>query len=148
LVIAFNFIDIKKTYYPIAIFSITLSLLLHTSLISNYVWGWDLQTEIYLADLVLQNAYWNFTQISNYNAMLSITVLAPIYSYMLNMKLVWVFKIVYPILFSFLPLGLYHIYKKQTNNKIAFNMQSFNKIYDNGESRIMENPHFGEILHD
>jgi uncharacterized membrane protein len=125
LVIAFNFIDIKKTYYPIAIFSITLSLLLHTSLISNYVWGWDLQTEIYLADLVLQNAYWNFTQISNYNAMLSITVLAPIYSYMLNMKLVWVFKIVYPILFSFLPLGLYHIYKKQTNNKIAFSASFF-----------------------
>jgi len=31
---------------------------------------------------------------------------------------------------------------------LTFNMQSFNKIYDNGESRIMENPHFGEILHD
>jgi len=41
------------------------------------------------------------------------------------MKLVWVFKIVYPILFSFLPLGLYHIYKKQTNNKIAFSASFF-----------------------
>jgi len=42
------------------------------------------------------------------------------YSILLNMDLTSVFKIIYPTIFSFLPLILFLIYRKQTNNKIAF----------------------------
>ena len=31
-----------------------------------------------------------------------------------------IFKVIYPILFSFVVLGLYSVFKKQTTNKIAF----------------------------
>jgi uncharacterized membrane protein len=52
--------------------------------------------------------------------MLSITLLAPLISIISKISLDWTFKIIYPILFSFVPLGLYIVFKKQTSEKIAF----------------------------
>ena len=56
----------------------------------------------------------------NVNAMLSVVMIAPLYSVLLNMDLTSVFKVVYPFIFSLLPLVLFLIYRKQTNMKIAF----------------------------
>lgn len=111
---------IPKELYPLAVFSISLSLLFHNSLISMYVTGWDIQLEYYTSNLVVLDSYWNSSLASNVNAMLSIVMLAPIFSYMTNMKLVWVFKILYPFIFSLLPVGLYEVYRKQTSDKISF----------------------------
>jgi uncharacterized membrane protein len=47
-------------------------------------------------------------------------MLAPLYSIVSNMDIIWVFKIIYPFLFSLVPLGLYHVFQKQTDDKIAF----------------------------
>lgn len=57
---------------------------------------------------------------SNCNAMLSLVMLVPFYSVALNLGLDWVFKIIYPFLFALVPLGLYAVFKRQTNSKIAF----------------------------
>ena len=38
----------------------------------------------------------------------------------MGIGLQWVFKIVYPLIFSFVPLVLYVVFKKQTSNRIAF----------------------------
>jgi len=111
---------ISTDLYPLAILTITLSLLLHNSLISRYISGWDIQTEYYFAKYVITNYIWDPKIYSNINSMLSIVMLAPIYSIFLNIDLNYVFKIVYPILYSFLPLGIYKIILKQTTDKIAF----------------------------
>ena len=103
-----------------AIFSISISLLYNTTLISNYIWGWDIQFEYYLANIVLNSSFWNQTYPLGINGMLSVVILAPIFSKVLNLNMIWVFKIVYPTLFSLLPLGLFCIYKKQFDNKTAF----------------------------
>jgi uncharacterized membrane protein len=111
---------IHKKLYPLAVFAITISLLYHKSLISMYVTGYDIQFEYYLCNLVKINGIWDPTLPMVYNGMLSIVMLAPIYSIILNMGMTWVFKIIYPLLFSLVPLGLYLIFQKQTNDKIAF----------------------------
>ena len=118
LLVSFN--KLPKKLYPLAVFVISLSLLCHSTLISKYIWGWDINIEYYFANLVLANSSWDISIRSNINAMLSIVMLAPIYSLILDMNLTWVFKIVYPLLFSLLPLGLYKIYNEQTNSKISF----------------------------
>ncbi len=119
LLIGFDkFIHMKL--YPLAVFIIAISLLYHKSLISMYLWGWDIQLEYYFSNLVMNNSYWDSTLYSAINAMLAITILAPIYSSICDIGLTWVFKIIYPFLFSLTPLGLYCIFRKQTNNKIAF----------------------------
>ncbi len=106
--------------YPLAILCISLALLFHRSLISTYIWGWDLNLEYYLAQNVIQNGYWFMDFPDTYNSMLSVIMLAPSLYFYTGINLVWIFKIVYPFIFAFLPVGLYFIFKKQTNPPIAF----------------------------
>ena len=111
---------IPKNLYPLAVFVIAISLLFHKSLITMYLWGWDIQVECYLCNLVKMNGIWDSTIPMTYNAMLSIVMLAPVFSNICGMSLTWVFKIIYPLLFSLVPLGLYRVFQKQTDDKIAF----------------------------
>jgi uncharacterized membrane protein len=111
---------IPKNLYPFAVFIIAISLLYHNSLISMYLCGWDIQLEYYLSSLVTTTAQWDSTIPTTTNAMLSIVMLAPIFSNVCSMSLTWVFKIIYPLVFALVPLGLYRVFQKQTNDKIAF----------------------------
>ncbi len=52
--------------------------------------------------------------------MLSLMTLAPIYSILLGLGVEWIFKVIYPFFFALVPLGLYVIFRRQTNEKIAF----------------------------
>jgi uncharacterized membrane protein len=106
--------------YPLAILSISLALLFHKSLISSYIWGWDISFEYFMAQGVIQNGYWFMNFPNNYNSMLSVVVLAPALSHYTGLNLVWVLKIIYPFIFAFLPVGLYFTFKKQTTAPIAF----------------------------
>ena len=114
--------SVPERLYPFAILVISISLLFQTSLLSDYVAGWDIQMEYFLADLVIKNSFWDTSySISNVNAMMSITMLAPIFSQISNMSLAWTFKIVYPLILSLVPLGLYYAFEKQIkDSKIAF----------------------------
>lgn len=111
---------IPEKYYSYAIFSVALTLLYHVTLISPYIWGWDVQYEYYIINNVIQNGFWDSTVSSTCNAMLSLVMICPFYSTVLNLDLDWVFKIVYPFLFTLVPLGLYTVFEHHTNKKIAF----------------------------
>ena len=111
---------IPKNLYPFAVFIIAISLLYHNSLISMHLCGWDIQLEYYLSNLVTTTAQWDSTIPITVNAMLSIVMLAPIFSNVCSMSLTGVFKIIYPLVFALVPLGLYRVFQKQTNDKIAF----------------------------
>jgi len=112
---------IPKNLYPLAVFIIAISLLYHSSLISMYMVEWaDNAAEHWISTTVVMNSIWNPTVYGNCNAMLSLVMLAPIYSVISDMSIIWVFKIIYPLLFSLVPLGLYRVFQKQTDEKIAF----------------------------
>ena len=111
---------IPPKFYPLAIFMLALSLLFHKSLITMNLWGWDIFHEYYLANLVIENSFWDSTIPYTTNAMLSIVSLIPVFSSICDMSPVWVLKIIYPFIFSFVPLGLYIAVQKQTYKKIAF----------------------------
>jgi len=119
LLIGFNKF-IPKNLYPLAVFVIALSLLFYRSLISVYISGFDIHSEYYFSNLIKMNAIWDPTDPSITNSMLSITMLAPISSLVSGLSLTWVFKIIYPLLFSLVSVGLYRVFQKQTNGKIAF----------------------------
>lgn len=117
--IALNIIPSK--YYALAISMIALSLLWHTSLISSYFTGWDINIEYYLQKTVLNSGYWDYKQSSDVGSMLSVVILAPVYTIFTGLSAVWIFKIIYPIYYSLVPLGLYRLYSKVFNNeKMAF----------------------------
>ncbi len=106
--------------YPLTIFVVAISLLYHNSLISTYITGWDVQGEYYYSSLVQTNSYWLSSIPSNANAMLSIVMLAPIFSIVCNLNLVWVFKVFYPAFFALVPLGIYGVLRKYVDDRNAF----------------------------
>jgi uncharacterized membrane protein len=121
---------ISKKYYVLTIFVISLSLIFQNSLISPYLSGFDVQREYYFAHYIFNLASWSpfGNTITNtigpewlsLNSILSISILPIIYSRILDLDLIWVFKIIYPLLLSLIPLGLYKVFKDQTNDRIAF----------------------------
>jgi uncharacterized membrane protein len=110
---------IPKKLYPLTILSVSIALLFHASLISNHLWGWDIQSEFYLANLTIKNSFWNVYISNASNDSLSVTILAPIISIFSGINLTWVFKIIYPLIFSLVPLALFTIFKNQIDDKKA-----------------------------
>lgn len=111
---------IPKELFALAIFVIALALLFHNSLISDSLIGWDVHQENYRAESVVSNGVWNTSVDSIINSMLSIMMLAPIFSIFLHTDVVWVFKIVFPLLFALVPVALYQAYRTQSDEKLAF----------------------------
>ncbi|MGF7119234.1 DUF2206 domain-containing protein [Methanobacterium oryzae] len=119
ILIAFN--KIPKNLYPLVIFVIAISLLFHTSLISKFISGYDVLLEYHYADIVLKNSFWDPSIFHGYNGVLSVVLLIPLYSIIGNLSLETVIKVIYPFIYSLVPLGLFLLFKNQTNNdKIAF----------------------------
>ncbi|RAP50650.1 MAG: hypothetical protein BZ133_05060 [Methanosphaera sp. SHI613] len=111
---------LKREYYHFAIFSIALSILYYSVMISNHIWGYDIFFEYQFATYVIKNGIWDHTWPHAYNAMLSVVMYAPIYSKLSGMTLTWVLKFIYPFLFSLISIGLYKIFEKHTGPKMAF----------------------------
>jgi uncharacterized membrane protein len=51
--------------------------------------------------------------------MLSVTILPLVFSDFLGFDIQWVFKIIYPLIFCLVPLGLFKVYQKKTNSTVA-----------------------------
>lgn len=126
-VLAFN--GKSTRIYPFAILMIAITLLFQSTLVSNFIqpYGSDSANELYVATTTQLLSHWNpiFTMSDSlvygrYNAMLSITVLPTVYSNILGMSLTWVFKIIYPLIFALVPLGLYLLWKPYIGKKFAF----------------------------
>jgi uncharacterized membrane protein len=52
--------------------------------------------------------------------MLSITILPVVYGQFLNYDIMWVLKVVFPLIYLLVPVTLYFVYRKQTSNLVAF----------------------------
>lgn len=124
---------LKREYYHIAIFSIALSLLYYSVLISNHIWGYDIFFEYQFATYVIKNGIWDYMWPHAYNSMLSVVMFGPIYSKLSGMTLTWVLKFIYPFLFSLISIGLYKIFEKHTGPRLAF-LAAFFFIAYNGFS--------------
>ena len=117
---------VHERLYPYVLFVVALTLLLRNSLVTSYIWGTDINVEYYLANLVISGGFWDphasfpLTWANNYNSMLSVVILPPVLSQLTGLSLIWVYKIIYPLIYSLVPLVLYVTVKKQIGAKIAF----------------------------
>jgi uncharacterized membrane protein len=102
------------------VFMMALALLYQTTFISDYLVGSDIHVEHYLGNLVVENGYWDVSISGGVNSCLSIVMLTPVYSLLLNMDIVWLFKIIYPLFFCLAPLALFRIFSLQIKPQYAF----------------------------
>ena len=116
--------------YIVVVLSIAISLLLHRSLVSNYVQAQasDIYNELAVFNITKEDALWRHSVgplsssllLSRYNDMLSITVLPTVLSSLTNFDPQWVLKLLFPLFFSFVPLVLYCLWRRQFGVTIAF----------------------------
>jgi uncharacterized membrane protein len=109
---------IPSKLYPLVLFSIALTLLLQTTMVSQYITGYDLHSEYYSFTLTKLNSSWTAsifehqsTAILTLGSMLSVTILPLFYSLVLNLSGELVFKVIYPLLFALVPVALFCIYR-------------------------------------
>ena len=125
IVFVSSLISSKKTsHYPLLILIIALVLLLSFTLSSRYIYGTDIQFEYsaFKATQTFSSLNWqpnHFEQMAA-KSMLSVTILPTIFSNLLNIEGEWVFKVIIPIIFSLVPVGLYLFYQKHWGKRAAF----------------------------
>lgn len=111
--------------YPLAIISISTSLLLMYSMRSWHILGFDINQEYQVFQLTSNNSYWDIPVIKNaYNACLSITILPTIYNLFLKINNEYIFKLIFTLFFSLTPLAVYLFLKRYSSIIISF-MASF-----------------------
>jgi len=127
--------------YPVLIFIVAVALLYHSSLLTMHVvsFGSDAASEYFVAKTTFDAEKWNsivpyWDELTGrVNAMLSVTILPTIYSKLLNLDMVWVFKILFPLIFAFVPIGLYQLWQNYVGKKYAllstFLFMSFSTFY-------------------
>jgi len=111
---------IPERLYPVAIFLISISLLLLVSLRSNYIIGFDAHVEYDLFQKTLSNLHWSILDTSILDACLSISLLPSIYQSFLNVNTIYFYKIFYSLLYSVTPLIVFVISKKYVGGLYAF----------------------------
>lgn len=99
-----------KLIIPIILYLISISLLYMTSMQGSYLVGSDIQSEFYIANRMYW--HWDTSYPHLYNASISTALIAPWISKLFGIDLITVFKAVYPVLFSFVPVLLYYIYRQ------------------------------------
>ncbi len=107
-------------FYPLLIFSVSLAFLFSAVFSSKYIIGYDANLEYYVFRLTQINGHWSFldptlytTVTVNFNSMLSITILPSIYQSLMNISGETLFKLLYPFIFSLVPVVLYRLFEKQ-----------------------------------
>lgn len=118
-------------FYPLIVLAIAVTLLYHSSFISDYfvTFGSDIPGEYFVFKITERNAYWSsihpyigggWSGFGRLNTLLSLTILPTIYSVLLNIDSKWIFKMLYPLIFSLVPLGLYQLWQLSSGKKYAF----------------------------
>ena len=121
-VLSSKFIPVKL--YPLLVFAVSLSLALQLPLMTEHIIGTDSFLEFYVYKLTANGERWLtlnmgvFPQ-SALNSMLSITILPTVYSALLNLSGEIVFKLFYPVVFSFVPVVIYRIFAHNRWNLAA-----------------------------
>lgn len=128
---------IPPNMYPLILFSIAFSLILHKTLISPYLWLGDSAFEYTVGKTVLVNGFWNIKATYDLNSLLSLTILHPTYSIFLDVELAYILKYVYAFLLALLPVAMYEMFKPLFKRENAFYASFF---------FISFYPFYGEML--
>ena len=111
---------VPQKLFPFLILSISVVLVCQVLLTSQYILGYDANTEYYVFRLTQLNGHWApldpvvySLEWQNYNLMLSITILPTVYSTLMHAAPGIIFKMLYPFLICFIPLVLYRICEEQ-----------------------------------
>lgn len=112
---------LPENILPIVLFVLSLCGVWSYSLRSNYVFGWDIQNEFKVFQTTLNSGNWILgAKHGAYDAMLSLSILPVVIAKVTGLAGLTIFKFLSPLLFSFVPVILYYIYRIFTKRWTSF----------------------------
>ena len=113
---------IPKKYWAFAVWMMALAVILHRSLVSPNLVGTDNIMELRCFYAVYNNEVWRSISAwyVGYNTVLSITILPAMITRIFGISGVWVFKLIFPVLLSLVPVTMYELIRERFNEKVAF----------------------------
>ena len=107
---------LNKDVFPFVILNFALALALATSLRGWNITGHDIVEEYQIFRLTNETLHWNVSSLlgNSYNACLSLNILPTIYSKFLSINDQYIFKLFFPVIISFMPIGLYSLLYRYT----------------------------------
>ena len=124
---AFSKRVLPERFYAVVVFVIVLTIIFHSCVIYKYLisYGSDSSYEYFIYKSTESRAYWDSTLFKDtlhgrLNSMASLTILPTVWSIISNMDPLYVRKMLYPVIFSFVPLILFQFWKKKYGSQRSF----------------------------
>lgn len=112
---------VHSATYPLAVWMIGMAMILMHGLTSYHIVGRDVQSEFYCFQLALKNFHWNLMDYYNpYNVCLSVTILPVIYKVFTALNSEYIFKLLFGIIGSSIPVVLYTVSQRYVGKRGAF----------------------------
>ena len=119
-IVVLNRNNISRNIYSLIIIIMSVSLVLLMGMRSSHIIGADSNLEYYIFMQTLSHGKWQILINSTLDSCLSISILPVVYYSFLNINPEYIFKMLYPILFSISPLIIYIIAKNYFCDIYAF----------------------------
>lgn len=110
---------LDKKWLPLLVFLLGLSFLYQTTLLSDNLIGTDIHTEYFVYQEVVNDG-WDTTYPHAYNTAIGSTLIAPALTNYLSIPGYFIYKVIFPFLFAFVPLILFYLYRHEFTEKVAF----------------------------
>ncbi len=111
------------------IWAIAAAVLLQMTLVSNHIWGFDIHFEFHAAREILLGSHWNPTMESASNSLVMVTLLGANYATVTGLDLVWVYKLLVPIMVALLPVGIWYIVRATTGDRRIATLAPFALVF-------------------
>ena len=102
----------KDGIFMVLILSVSMALLMSATFSSTRLLGWDIHGEYLVFQQVMKSFHWQPELSLQYNSVTSVTLLPAVLSVATSLDGIQIFKFVYPILYSVLPVVLYRLYRR------------------------------------
>ena len=104
----------------LVIYFCSLSMILTHSLVSSGITGGDIQLEFFWANRVIEEGSIDILSNHRYSTILSTQIILPLLAMWADISLTSTLKIVYPVIYSFVPLLLYFSYSQVFSRHTSF----------------------------
>ena len=118
ILVAFNVL--KENQYAYLLFAIALGMTLQLTLSGSNLIGPDVHLEYYWAQFYAGEDVWHPLRFYCPAAGIGAVFFAPLFQKVFAIPNLWTFKVIFPICFAFVPVVLYHLFKRWIGSKRAF----------------------------
>ncbi|WP_224332700.1 DUF2206 domain-containing protein [Haloprofundus halobius] len=120
---------LPSTFYPLTVFSVALSMVLHRSLLTDHVVGADIQNTFFVSSVIGRAGVWS-PEINGTSMAVPMMTSVPVsVTVLTGIGLPTTFKVTYALLFALVPVGMYYIAREVFDSNIALFGSLFISFY-------------------